>query len=173
MHVQHRPCKGDFSQWVQPCPGAAVGAGGTAGWMGRAEVGGRRGHSCSPRVAVPGRDRVCQGAGCSGSKPCLGGSGRRVPLRHPKPQEPQPRCRGLWQLCLPKLAATQWQSQEQQLGSWLCNGFFSPHRYGHVLTCSSPKRPPRRAQGSASPPSKIGAVMLWHPEGSRRQTHAR
>lgn len=40
---------------------------------------------------------------------------------------------------------------------------------GHDLTCSSPKRPPRRTQGSASSPGKSGAVMLWHPAGSRRQ----
>lgn len=92
-----------FGPWLPPCLGAAAGAGGTAGWTGRVEVGGRRGHSCSPRAAVPGRDTVHQGAGCPGSKLCPGGSRRRVPLRHPKPQEPQPRHRGLGQLCLPKL----------------------------------------------------------------------
>lgn len=57
------------------------------------------------------------------------------------------------------------------LGYWLPNGSFSPHSEGHILTCSSPKRPPRRAQGSASLPSRIGAMILWHPGSSRTHTH--
>lgn len=73
----------------------------------------------------------------------------------------------------PEPAATQ---QHGRSSSW--NPGFPrvppvPSSQGCDLTCSSPKRPPRRAQGSASSLGKSGAVMLWHPGGNRRQTHTR
>lgn len=80
---------------------------------------------------------------------------------HVPPQAPAPAPK---QLCL---------SSTQELNGSYGPGFPrappAPSIQGHGLTCRSPKRPPRRTQGSASSPGKSGAVMLWHPAGSRRQ----
>lgn len=62
---------------LPPCPGAAAGAGRTAGGTGRAEVADRRGQSCSPRAAAPGRD---SSRGVLLAPNLILSSSRRVPL---------------------------------------------------------------------------------------------
>lgn len=104
---------------ISPCPGAAAGAGGTAVGMGRAEVDGKRGHSCSPRAAVPGGGSLSRSSLLC--PPHLPWSSRRnVSMFHPKPQHQHPSSSAS------QAHRNSMAGQEQQLWSWLPKGSSSP-----------------------------------------------